>query len=143
MGGDEQCFRFVHHMAKSTNRHEVIKLLEKLIAASPVDPKEIVVVLDNHGSHHSYDVRDFVAAKGITLLFLPAYSSTLNPIERLWSLVKHKWAKKLAALTVPYDKNCFNQDLTTIFAEAATQFSFRILNAADKSMRRALHYELV
>ena len=28
-------------------------------------------------------------------LFLPPYSSVLNPIERLWSVLKGKWTKSL------------------------------------------------
>jgi transposase len=28
-------------------------------------------------------------------MFLPTYSSELNPIERLWSLLKKKWAQGL------------------------------------------------
>ena len=32
-------------------------------------------------------------------LFLPLYSSTLNPIEVFWSLVKRRWSKNLYHLT--------------------------------------------
>ena len=28
-------------------------------------------------------------------MFLPTYSSELNPIERLWSIVKRKWTQNL------------------------------------------------
>ena len=28
-------------------------------------------------------------------MFLPTYSSELNPIERLWSIVKRKWVRDL------------------------------------------------
>ena len=32
-------------------------------------------------------------------MFLPPYSSELNPIERLWSLVKRRWMKSLFMVT--------------------------------------------
>ena len=32
-------------------------------------------------------------------MFLPPYSSELNPIERLWSLVKRRWTKSLFMVT--------------------------------------------
>jgi transposase len=32
-------------------------------------------------------------------MFLPTYSSPLNPIEVLWSVVKRKWTKQLYHLT--------------------------------------------
>ena len=28
-------------------------------------------------------------------MFLPTYSSELNPIERLWSIIKRKWVRDL------------------------------------------------
>ena len=41
-----------------------------------------VVVADNLGSHKVAGVREAVEACGASLLFLPAYSPDLNPIEQ-------------------------------------------------------------
>ena len=117
--------------------------MDKLLAASPVDASEIIVVLDNHTAHRSHLIRDFTQGKGLTLLFLPAYSSSLNPIERLWALVKHKWAKQLAGLTRTYNNSQMQGDLSRMFEEAAHQFTFRILDQSNTAMRKALNYQLV
>ncbi len=47
-----------------------------------------VVVADNLASHKVAGVRDAIAARGASLLFLPAYSPDLNPIEQVFSKLK-------------------------------------------------------
>ena len=47
-----------------------------------------VVVLDNLSVHKAPAVRRLIEAAGCTLLFLPAYSPDLNPIEPAWSKLK-------------------------------------------------------
>lgn len=34
--------------------------------------------------------------RGISVMFLPASSSNLNPIERLWAVLKYRLTKRLA-----------------------------------------------
>jgi transposase len=48
-----------------------------------------IVVMDNLGSHRSSAVRRALKAVGAKLFFLPKYSPDLNPIERLFSKLKH------------------------------------------------------
>lgn len=48
-----------------------------------------VVVLDNLGSHKGKAVRAAIRAAGAHLLFLPPYSPDLNPIEQVFSKLKH------------------------------------------------------
>ncbi len=48
-----------------------------------------VVVLDNLGSHKGRRARHAVRSAGAHLLFLPPYSPDLNPIEQLFSKLKH------------------------------------------------------
>ena len=48
-----------------------------------------IVVMDNLGSHKSDAVRQSLRAAGIKLFFLPKYSPDLNPIEMLFSKLKH------------------------------------------------------
>ena len=62
-----------------------------------------VVVLDNLGSHKGKAVRHAIRAAGAHLLFLPAYSPDLNPIEQLFSKLKH-WLRRQQART--YDALC-------------------------------------
>ena len=47
-----------------------------------------VVILDNLSVHKAPAVRRLIEAAGCTLLFLPAYSPDLNPIEPAWSKLK-------------------------------------------------------
>lgn len=55
----------------------------------PTLKKGDIVVLDNLGSHKSEAVRKAVKSVGARLLFLPAYSPDLNPIEQVFAKLKH------------------------------------------------------
>src|SRR5438445_522828 len=48
-----------------------------------------IVIMDNLGSHRSSAVRRALRAAGAKLFFLPKYSPDLNPIEMLFSKLKH------------------------------------------------------
>jgi transposase len=58
------------------------------ILAPTLAPGDIVI-LDNLGSHKGKAARAAVHARGAHLIFLPPYSPDLNPIEQLFSKVKH------------------------------------------------------
>lgn len=51
------------------------------------------VIMDNLGSHKSDAVRTTIASVGAKLLFLPPYSPDLNPIEQVFSKLKHMLRK--------------------------------------------------
>ncbi len=53
-----------------------------------------VVVLDNLGVHKRKDVRAAIRGAGARLLFLPAYSPDLNPIEKVFAKLKHLLRKR-------------------------------------------------
>ena len=48
-----------------------------------------VVIMDNLGSHRGKLVRQAIRQAGAKLLFLPKYSPDLNPIEQVFSKLKH------------------------------------------------------
>jgi transposase len=48
-----------------------------------------IVVMDNLGSHRGRRVRQAIRQAGAKLLFLPKYSPDLNPIEQVFSKLKH------------------------------------------------------
>jgi len=51
--------------------------------------RPMVVVTDNAPYHHSGDLDPFLAAhRALRLDFLPPYSPQLNPIERVWKLLR-------------------------------------------------------
>lgn len=47
-----------------------------------------IVICDNLGAHHDGLAHKIIAACGAQLLFLPAYSPDLNPIEAMWAKIK-------------------------------------------------------
>ena len=49
-----------------------------------------VLVLDNLAVHKLGGVREWLAARGVELLFLPPYSPDLSPVEQAWSKLKTK-----------------------------------------------------
>lgn len=60
--------------------------IEQVLAPS-LQPGQIVV-MDNLSCHTSAKVRQAIEAKGCQLLFLPAYSPDLSPIEEAFSKLK-------------------------------------------------------
>ncbi len=57
-----------------------------------------VVVMDNLGAHRPKRVRELIEEKGAELVFLPAYSPELSPIEEAFSKMKNA-LRKLGART--------------------------------------------
>jgi transposase len=55
----------------------------------PTLSKGDVVIMDNLSSHKRPATRAAIRAVGARLLFLPAYSPDLNPIEQVFSKLKH------------------------------------------------------
>ncbi len=58
-----------------------------------------IVIMDNLGSHKSKAVRQAIRSAGAKLFFLPKYSPDLNPIEQVFSKLKHLLRKAAARTT--------------------------------------------
>ncbi|HEX2801998.1 MAG TPA: IS630 family transposase [Phenylobacterium sp.] len=71
---------------------ELFGLYIEQILAPTLSPGD-VVVLDNLGSHKGKAARAAVRARGAHLIFLPPYSPDLNPIEQVFSKLKHLMRK--------------------------------------------------
>ena len=78
----------VSYMAVKENSKAVsfCEFFEEIRAKNP--GKKILVVLDNFSSHKARIVRETASRLRIMLLYLPAYSPKLNPIEFIWKPVK-------------------------------------------------------
>ncbi len=72
----------------NVNSETVCELPEKICEAHPGE--QITLVMDNARYQHNNMVKAVARAVGIELLFLPAYSPSLNLIERLWKLTKQR-----------------------------------------------------
>ena len=66
------------------------KFLEGFASSYPEDLH--IIQVDNGGFHNSLNLR---IPENVILLFQPAYSPEVNPIERLWGYVKEqlKWLR--------------------------------------------------
>jgi putative transposase len=54
-----------------------------------------IVIMDNLGSHKAQAIKTAIRSVGARLLFLPPYSPDLNPIEQVFSKVKHTLRKAM------------------------------------------------
>ncbi len=68
------------------NGDYIIEFLKEL-EANNQDKSKIYLICDNAGYHRSKKVKEYLQYSKIGLLFLPAYSPNLNPIERLWEFM--------------------------------------------------------
>ena len=79
----------------TTNKDNTVKFLDLLVECLADKKSSITLVMDNHTAHHSHVARAALQRLKIKPLFMPAYSSDLNSIERLWSSVKSRFRKKV------------------------------------------------
>ena len=83
--------KFVYSLGYSTNSDGLLIFLKLLRKSLPLSRRneKIVLVLDNHRAHRTNDVKTLCVELKIEMMFLPPYRPQLNPIEALWSVVKH------------------------------------------------------
>ena len=75
---------------------------------------------------------------------MPKFSCRLNPIEHQWGVVKHLWAKKLAASHHNLDKNMINDYVQEVLWEVATtKTTYRIMHASDQAYQEVEDGHLV
>jgi transposase len=77
-----------------------------------------VVVLDNLSVHKGERVRHMIEARGCQVLFLPAYSPDLTPIEEAFSKLK-TWLRRLGARTREALEEAITQALEQITVQDA------------------------
>jgi transposase len=77
-----------------------------------------IVVMDNLSSHKSEPTLAMMARAGVQVLFLPAYSPDLNPIEKMWSKLK-AYLRKAEPRTREALQQAIAEALKTVTAQAA------------------------
>ena len=75
-----------------------------------------IIILDNLGSHKSNAVRQAILGAGARLAFLPPYSPDLNPIEQVFSKIKH-WMRMAQARNI----NAINARLGELVGEISSR----------------------
>lgn len=92
VGGHGEDINFHFDVVNATNKEIVVNYLDKLVKETslwrdrvPRTREDIVICMDNHSAHHSKLVKQWASDNRIALMFLPPYSSTLSPVERVWS----------------------------------------------------------
>ncbi len=103
---------FTTHTGGITGERFISHLKEILIPTLKLGD---IVVMDNMRAHHIKTVEELLRKNGTLPLYLPPYSTDLNPIEMMWSKMKailRKWMVRKAekiqsaiqqALVVPAD----------------------------------------
>lgn len=66
----------------------VFETYVKRLLAPALRPGQ-VVVMDNLGAHRPKKIKELIEERGCELLYLPAYSPDLNPIEEAFAKLKH------------------------------------------------------
>ena len=90
--------------------------IEQILAPS-LRPGQIVI-MDNLSIHQGARVRQAIEAKGCQLLFLPAYSPDLSPIEEAFSKLK-TYLRRVGARTHEALIDALTQALLTVTAADA------------------------
>jgi transposase len=71
---------------------ELFQLYVRQLLVPTLSPGD-VVIMDNLGSHKGRAARAAIRSAGAHLIFLPPYSPDLNPIEQVFSKLKHLMRK--------------------------------------------------
>ena len=77
------------------------------------------------------------------MLFIPPYSSVLNPIEHWWSLVKGQWRKQMSKVQVPYNNAHIETDLVLVLADCARRTTENMIASIDPYLYKIKKGQLV
>ena len=102
---------------------------------------QIVIVADNQSSHKSESTKRFLDQNSIKMMYLPPYSSPLNPIEHVWAAFKTLWRKKMARQFDKFPDSNIERLVTQVMDEVKT--TPRLLNSITAAVERVLNDELV
>ena len=67
-----------------------LEYLLKSLQHKDIQAKRYLVILDNASIHKGKVIDDLAAQYQARIVYLPAYSPDLNPIEKAWSVLKSK-----------------------------------------------------
>jgi hypothetical protein len=97
-------------------------------------------VLDNAAAHHNNLVKQLAAKLKIELMFLPAYTPELNPIEALWGIIKRDFKQRLMQTKHIVKEQAQFQELLQSSLDAITP---EVQQKAARSNHRAYLYQVL
>ena len=109
-----------------TTREKFLDYLRNVLL--PTLRRDDVVVMDNMRTHHVKEVKELFQEARIKLLYLPAYSPDLNPIEKMWSKLK-SILRKLKIRSLPW----LPQGIAMAFSQICPSDCFGWFSAAGVS----------
>jgi transposase len=96
---------------------EVFRAYVRQVLVPTLRPGDIVI-MDNLTPHKNEETLALITQAGAQVLFLPAYSPDLNPIEKMWSKVKNR-LRSLEARTAPELQTAIATALAEVTAKDA------------------------
>ena len=85
----------------------------------------IHIILDNGSAHRNKKVEEYLKNSRIELHYLPPYSPNLNPIERLWKILREQT-----------QYNHYYPSANDFFTAVREFFSIKIMDLGDLLRRR-------
>ena len=143
MGGTAGNVEWIWSVVRRTNTENVRQFLDKFFSSITYPSSQVVVVMDNHSSHHSKVITDFIKLKRAEVLFTAPYSSRLNNVEFLWALLKKLWGNFIARITVDYDHKKLTKDVEVITELTGSRLTPAILQATDHLYEKCILGELL
>ena len=128
---------------RRTRKEQVHDFLQEFLRVVPHPNEAIAIVVDNHSSHKSHLVRDYLAENNVQLVFLPIYSSVFSPVERCWWIFKQAWIKQLSKIRVTYNTDNLERDIQQTANRIGRTLTSKILHTADDYIRRSTAGHLV
>ena len=69
----------------------------------------------------------------MSLKFLSAYSSPLNPAEKVWSSLKNEWSKYVASRMDDFNLTQLDAEIDRVCQRVAGRLRYDIMRSSDKA----------
>ena len=83
--------------------------------------------LVQHPAHKAHLVREYLSFINLEVIFLPTWSSTLNPVESFWNVFKGVFKKEVSGIRRLYDHDFFEADVHEIMRLTVQQTRYSAL----------------
>ena len=108
-----------YHYSGSLNAQRFIYYLEYVVLPLLITGQ--VLIMDRHPVHCAREVRSFLRKNQVDYLYLPPYSPELNPIEEVFSKIKH-YIKKHKPRTLSALFKTIKESLQTVTLQDITGY---------------------